>query len=103
MSNGKLIIANIATFNDELAIAWEDGVENYLKLEEVRRACPCATCQGEPDVTGHVVRPPVSYNDKSFQLLSIEHVGGYAIALRWADGHSTGIYSYEYIRGLAKP
>ena len=102
MSNQKLSISNIATFADELAIAWEDGVENYIKLESVRKACPCATCQGEPDVTGHVVRPPVSYTDKSFHLINIEHIGGYAIAFKWADGHGTGIYSYEYLRGIAK-
>jgi len=27
-------------------------------------------------------------------------VGGYAIHPRWADGHSTGLYSYKYLRRL---
>ncbi len=102
MSNQKLSISSIATFTDELAISWEDGVENYLKLETVRKACPCATCQGEPDVTGLVVRPPVFYKENSFNLINIENIGGYAIALKWADGHGTGIYSYEYLRGLGE-
>jgi len=91
MGMEKLTLANIATFGDELAIAWEDGVENYYPLEAVRKACPCASCQGEPDAMGFVVKPPVTYN---------EHVGGYAVQLKWADGHSTGIYSYEYLRAL---
>jgi hypothetical protein len=29
-------------------------------------------------------------------------VGGYAIQPKWADGHSTGIYSYKYLRRLTK-
>jgi DUF971 family protein len=28
-------------------------------------------------------------------------VGGYAIQPQWADGHSTGIFSYQYLRRLA--
>ena len=101
MGETKLGIENIATVGDELAIAWADGVENYLKFEELRKACPCATCQGEPDAMGRVVRPPVMHNEKSYQLINIEHVGGYAIQLRWADGHGTGIYSYKYLRGIS--
>lgn len=100
MNNSKLTISNIATFGDELAIAWEDGVENYLNIEAVRIACPCASCQGEPDATGHVVKPKVTYTSSSFKLLSIDHVGGYAVQFRWGDGHATGIYSYEYLRAI---
>jgi len=28
-------------------------------------------------------------------------VGGYAIQPVWADGHNTGIYSFEYLRRVA--
>ena len=96
----KLVIENIASINREVAIAWGDGVESYLGLEALRRACPCATCQGEPDVTGLVVRPPVSYAATSFDLVKMEVVGGYAVSFGWGDGHGTGIYSYEYLRSL---
>ncbi len=41
---------NIQQIGEELAIAWNDGTESYLKLEMLRRACPCAACGGEPDV-----------------------------------------------------
>ena len=97
---GKLAIENIAAINGEVAIAWDDGTETYLGLEALRKACPCATCQGEPDAMGRVVRPPVDYNSKSFELLKMEIVGGYAVSFGWADSHATGIYSYEYLRGL---
>lgn len=96
----NLGIENIALINGEVAIAWQDGTETYLGYEALRRACPCATCQGEPDAMGRVVRPPVDYILKSFDLVKMEIVGGYAVSFSWADGHGTGIYSFEYLRAL---
>lgn len=97
-----LKLDNIASIGDELAIAWSDGLENYIKQEDLRKACPCANCKGEPDALGRVVRPPVHYTEKSFDLVRFENVGGYAIQFFWADGHSTGIFSYEYMRKLGE-
>lgn len=94
----KLLTA--AVMGDELALAWDDGGESYIKLEELRRKCPCANCQGEPDALGRVVRPQVSYGEKAFTLLSWDVVGGYALQPRWADGHGTGIYTFAYLRSL---
>ena len=51
-------------------------------------------------MTGLVVVPKVTYTEKSFVLQRHEVVGGYAIQFFWADGHSTGIYSYELLRRL---
>ncbi len=95
-----LQIKTVQKIGNELAIAWSDGVESYLALEAMRRACPCATCGGEPDVMGHVIRPDVSYTPASFELAGWEVVGGYGLQPRWADGHRTGIYSYAYLRKL---
>jgi len=96
----RLDLINAATVGNELALAWSDGQESYFTFERLRKACPCAACQGEPDVTGKVVLPPVNHNEKSFQLLRHEKMGGYALQLTWADGHRTGLYSYDYLRSL---
>lgn len=96
----KLNPKNIQLIGDELAIQWDDGVESYFPLEFLRRACPCAACGGEPDVLGNVMRPEVSYSDKSFVLAGFGMVGGYALQPRWADGHDTGLYSFQYLRRL---
>lgn len=95
----------IQVIGDELAIRWADEGETYLRLEFLRRCCPCAACGGEPDVLGNVLRPEVTYSNASFQLRGWEMVGGYALQPRWADGHGTGIYSYQYLRrlGAAQP
>jgi DUF971 family protein len=45
----------------------------------------------------------MSYSDNSFDLTSFEIVGGYAIQPHWADGHNTGIYSFQYLRRLSQP
>lgn len=94
---------NIQQIGNELAIQWNDGLESYLDLQFLRRACPCAACGGEPDVLGNVIRPHVSYSDNSFELNGFELVGSYALQPRWADGHTTGIYSFKYLRRLAEP
>jgi DUF971 family protein len=33
-------------------------------------------------------------------LIDIRAIGNYAIEFHWQDGHSTGIYTYEYLRTL---
>ena len=90
----------IDVLGHELAIAWNDGRESYIPLEKLRRACPCASCGGEPDVLGHVVRPEVSYGPSSFELRDFHLVGGYALQPAWNDGHNTGLYTFRQLRAL---
>ena len=99
----RLEPTNIQQIGHELAIHWNDGTESYLNLQFLRRACPCAACGGEPDVLGNIMRPNVSYSENSFELTGFEIVGGYALQPRWADGHGTGIYSFQYLRRLSEP
>lgn len=96
-----LRLENAAVIGDELALSFSDDREMYLPLPMLRRGCPCAACQGEPDALGRVVRPTVELGPKAFDLQKFEAVGGYAIQLFWGDGHSTGIYSFSYLQRLA--
>ncbi len=97
---GRLAPNNVQRIGNELAISWSDESESFLELESLRRACPCAMCGGEPDVLGRVTRPEITYTARSFELAGFAPVGGYALQLRWDDGHSTGIYSFDYLRRL---
>lgn len=85
---------------NELALAWSDGRESFIPLENLRRFCPCAACGGEPDVLGNVERPHVSYGPQSFELRSFRFVGGYALQPTWNDGHDTGLYSFRQLLAL---
>jgi DUF971 family protein len=96
--------ADLQIIGSELAIKWEDGQESFIGLEALRRACPCAGCMGERDVMGQLHKgPDIQLSPRSFQLTSIARVGGYGITPVWADGHRTGIYSFEYLARLARP
>ncbi len=83
---------------DQLALAWSDGQESYMALEDLRRGCPCAACQGEPDAMGRVLKPQVRFTERSFQALKIEQLGGYALQVTWGDRHSSGIYTFDLLR-----
>ena len=94
--------ADIQQIGGELAIKWDDGRESFIPLESLRRHCPCAGCQGERDIMGNLYKGPDEVlTPRSFQLLRIVNVGGYAIQPIWADGHNTGIFSFDYLRQLA--
>ncbi len=102
----RLEPTNIQQIGNELAIRWNDGTESYIDLQFLRRACPCAACGGEPDVLGNIIDSRgrgMNYSENSFHLTGFEIVGGYAVQPRWRDGHSTGIYSFQYLRRLAEP
>ena len=52
---------------------------------------------------GNVYRNPNrALSPQSFQLRRIASVGGYAIQPIWGDGHSSGLYSFEYLRNVAE-
>ena len=52
---------------------------------------------------GNVYRNPNrALSPQAFQLRRIANVGGYAIQPIWGDGHSSGLYSFEYLRKVAE-
>jgi DUF971 family protein len=93
---------DIQHIGTELAVKWDDGAEDFIALEKLRRACPCAGCKGEVDILGNLyINPALPLTAKSFEFVKMLSVGGYAIQPVWADGHNTGIYSFEYLRRVA--
>ncbi len=95
-----LTLVHATVIGDELALSFSNGGEVYIPLQMLRRACPCAACQGEPDALGRVVRPRVEHGPRAFELLKFEQVGGYALQPSWGDGHSSGIYAFAYLQSL---
>jgi DUF971 family protein len=93
-------LENMTAIGDELALRWSDGLESYYPLEFLRKRCPCALCAGETDLLGNVYKGKMDLAPASFQLKRCTIVGGYGIQPEWADGHSSGIYSFSYLRSL---
>lgn len=93
---------DLQTIGDELAIKWDDGAESFVKLELLRRACPCAGCKGEMDIFGNVYKnPDKPLNPRATRLTRIALVGGYAVQPVWADGHNSGLFTFDYLKRVA--
>jgi len=76
-------------------ITWADGHKSAYPHEILRGFCPCATCQGHSGTIRFLAG-----GDQ--ELRQIEQVGNYALGLTWGDGHSSGIYSFRYLRALGQ-
>lgn len=82
-----------------MEIVWADGKTTPAAHRLLRAFCPCANCQGHQgpiEWTGATDSLP----EGAFDLSEIEEVGQYAVRFTWGDGHSTGIYSFPYLRRL---
>jgi DUF971 family protein len=87
--------------SSELRVRWEDGHEGRHTTPALRRYCPCAGCKAEHDATDGPALLPIIVPGKH-DLRSVEPVGSYALQLSWADGHRTGIYTFDYLRRLCE-
>ena len=87
-----------------IRIDWKDQHHSEYDLRYLRDHCPCATCAGThgtpPAAAPGASSNPFQMFQPSLRILEVEPVGNYAIRLKWSDGHSTGIYSYEYFRRI---
>ena len=81
-----------------MTIEWSDGHRSVHPNGRLREACPCAMCQGEPPAirVGRIIPLMVAAPEGIFAE-RYSMVGRYALSFAWSDGHSTGIYPYEYI------
>ena len=77
-----------------LRILWDDDSLSDYPFVYLRGWCPCAACQGHS-----VERRFIKVNDP--RLTRVSMVGNYALTPHWADGHETGVYSFEYLRDLS--
>jgi DUF971 family protein len=83
--------------DSEIAIKWSDGSETHYTAPQLRRACPCAGCVDE--WTGKkTLKDAAVPDDLTFKHTSI--VGRYALNFHFSDGHETGIFSFNFLRGL---
>jgi DUF971 family protein len=97
----ELQLKNYEIVNDLLLLQWDDKTENALPLTPMRDNCPCANCAGETDVFGNIYKgAPQTMNENSYIISGIQPVGYYAIRPFWKDGHSDGIFSFNFLKKL---
>jgi len=98
-----------------IKISWSNGLVHELSSTALRTNCPCATCREDRGDTSHArpISTDAAPQKKRSMLTVIEHtateqldlteiwgIGNYALGIAWADGHSSGIYSFEYLYEL---
>ena len=84
-----------------LEITWNDGLVSRYPLSQLREACPCVECRGGHANMGMEHAPDDLLKlvpRRSYAIIGMSAVGNYAIQPSWDDGHSTGIYTWEYLR-----
>ena len=85
----------------ELSVGWSDGHNGRHTTPVLRNYCPCAGCKIEREGNEGPALLPIIVPGRN-ELSSIEQVGSYALQFFWADGHRTGIYSFEYLRQICE-
>lgn len=88
-----------------LEIVWADGHTGIYPHEILRGYCPCATCQGHSGTIRFIPGGELEPRFKSggdLDLRKISQIGNYALSFEWGDAHSTGIYTFRYLRSLCR-
>ncbi len=102
MPDKTLSITHTEIVNDLLLLSWNDGSDSMIELKQLRDQCPCANCAGEKDALGNLyIGPEQIKTDNSYHIRQLKKVGHYALQPYWGDGHSTGIYSFDFLKKLS--
>ena len=78
-----------------LEIAFENGDCFKLDCEYLRVYSPSAEVMGHGPGEG-----VLQVGKEDVNIVSIEQVGNYAVKLIYDDGHSSGIYTWDYLHEL---
>jgi len=78
-----------------LRVTFGDGKTFDLSAELLRVASPSAEVQGHSEAERKTVG-----GKRNVTILSVDPVGNYAIRIGFDDMHSTGIYSWAFLRDL---
>ena len=84
-----------------LLVSWSDGARHRIPFSTLRRACPCAVCQGEMGSAGRFSVDP-DLRPGEDELADVLLVGSYGVTPVWAGGHQTGIFTFAHLRQLGE-
>ena len=78
-------------------IVWNDGHVSSYPSWYLRENCPCATCVEEFTGRRMILQGSIP---SSLERVDVGPVGNYALHFAWSDGHSTGIYTFDFLRRI---
>jgi len=99
-------------------ITWADGHASHYNFAYLREVCPCAMCNDErlkkeqgqqkdmqlkKENASHAAAPPVSSPlltmfKPRLAAKAAHAVGNYALQIDFNDGHTAGIFSFDFLR-----
>jgi len=86
-----------------LIIEWDNGKIIQYPLNFLRDESPDAGNKGETILWKHYAPPPKGFDKPGkYEIADIKKVGNYAITIKWKDGESAGIYSWEVLEKLGE-
>jgi DUF971 family protein len=99
-----MIPKSVEQISDQaIAITWDDETQNIFFAEKVRGKCPCAGCkdanENKPNANPFNI---LKANPNNVLFKSWEMVGRYAIRFSFSDGHSTGIFTFDYLQEIGE-
>ncbi len=97
----QLSMANPET----LQIEWSDGETRRYTVRHLRENCPCASCMEKrsappPPATSLPVLSAAE--TQPLRITHMEPMGRYAYAIKFSDGHDTGLFTLESLRELGE-
>ncbi len=88
----------------QLQIRWSDGEKQAIPFKTLRDSCQCATCMekrtNQPDQPVGQLTILSAAEAMPVDITSMTPVGNYAYNIHFSDGHTTGIFTFEALRGL---
>lgn len=81
-----------------LAVKFDDGASFELPYKFLRLESPSAEVQGH----GSGPKPPAPVVSAAINVDKADPVGRYAVRIFFNDGHSSGLYTWAYLRELGE-
>ena len=86
-----------------LTVRWSDGVESFYPIAYLRKMSPSAEMRElrkQMDTNPLTILPSGMSGSDGIVATDAEMVGNYALKIVFSDGHSTGLYSWSYLREI---
>ena len=93
--------AHLRVRKSERLLEVEWTAENIARIpfKMLRVSCPCAVCVDE--TTGERILDPATIPE-DISPAKLEFTGNYALKVTWADGHDTGLFTWDLLDEIAQ-
>lgn len=88
------------TKSNSLRVEWDNSEITEISALKLRKYCPCAVCMEERSLQSDTFIPV--FMSEQLSIKDIKLTGNYGILIKWQDGHSTGIYTFDILYRIAK-